>query len=364
MATDMRARRALALAAKNTEKYGDKSAIAGRSNIVTKYYSSGSASLDYMLGTGGIPGNAFTEVFGPPGIGKSTIFGYGILRSVQEAGGLTAIIATEPDVDEDWIERHGVNLDYNVVFRPDTGEECWELCRDLIYNHDVDYILWDSLAATSSAKAQNSEKPQAFGNAAMNSWGITNLAVRAWKNQVGVMFINQVRDDTKAKGLPLLKSPGGWAIEHLMKVRVQLKPGKDRYTIKAKSMESTAATHDLLVGREVRAVIVKDKAAEELGKQAAFDFYHIETDEFPFGFDWAKDLLNTAKVAGVITGAGWLNHESFPNGKLQGADKAIKHLRENPESVKKIRKDINAAMQQKERALAAAKTRAKKEAAS
>jgi recombination protein RecA len=347
MATDMRKRRAEKLAADKTQKYGELAAIAGRSSVKKRFYSSGSPTLDYMLGTGGYPDNAFVEVFGPPGIGKTTIYGFGILRSVQQAGGLTSVIATEPDFDEEWMERHGVDPDYNVIFRPDTGEEAWELLRDLIYDKDVDYVLWDSLGGTSSAKEQKSEVPQAFGNAALNSWGIRNIATRAWKNRVGVTFINQVRDDTKSRIAGTLKSSGGWALEHFFKIRIQAKPGKER-----------------MIGREIRSVIVKDKAAEELGKQAVFSFYHIDTEgDHPFGFDYETDLYNVAKLSGVLKGSGWITHESLPGGKLNGKVAVIEHLRKHPETAAKIQTEVTKVMHSREAALAAKKKETKKEAA-
>jgi len=107
---DDRKKRAAKLAEEGIKKYGHLSAMTGKNNIKTSYYSSGSPTLDYMLGTGGFPDNGIVEVFGPPSIGKTTIYGYGVMRSVQEAGGLTAIIATEPNVDEEWMEKHGVKV--------------------------------------------------------------------------------------------------------------------------------------------------------------------------------------------------------------------------------------------------------------
>lgn len=355
MAVDKRKAQAEKLAAKAVAKYGEKSAIAGFSGIKSKFFSTGSPTVDYMLGTGGVPNNAFVEVFGPPSIGKTTIFGFGVLKSVQAAGGITAVIATEPDFDEEWMVRHGVNPEYNVVFRPDTGEEAFSFLRELVYERDVDYVLWDSLAATSSEKEQKSDVPQAFGNAALNAWGIKNVAVRAWKNQVGAMFINQVRDDKNSRIDGTVKSSGGHAVAHFMKIRIQLKPGKydkEKFSIKVPSTETGKGTEDLFIGKEIRAVFLKNKAAEELGKQAVFDFYHIETNDHPFGFDIINDTLNIAKVSGVIKGSSWLSHEVFPDGKVQGTAKAKAFLEENPDALKKVQEDIYKRMLENERKLA------------
>jgi RecA/RadA recombinase len=365
MATDMRKARAAKLVEDGNRKYGAKAASVGHIDYGTKYYSTGSLALDYTLATGGVPDNAFVEVFGPPEIGKTTIMGSGVLKSVHAAGGITATIATEPDFDEDWMEKCGVDPDLNIVYRPDTGEEAYAIMRDLVYARDVDYILFDSLGNISSAKEQDSDKPQAFGNAALNTWGIKQCAVRAWKNHVGVMFINQIRDDSSSRIAGMVKSTGGHAVHHNMKIRLQLKPGKDQYKIKVPSSTSNNATEELLIGREIRAVIVKNKAAQQLAKTAAFDFYHIDTQgDHPFGVDIGKDIVTTAMISGVIRGSGWLNHPVFPDGKINGKAKAYEFFDEHPDAIEVVRKDVIEVMAVKEREAAeiAKKKTAKKSA--
>lgn len=346
MATDMRKARAAKLEEKINRDYGAQSAVAGHSNRKQNFYSTGITAVDYMLGTWGLPDSGFVEVFGPPGLGKTTIFGFGIMRSVQQAGGLTAFVATEPDVDEDWMERFGVNLDYNVIMRPDTSEEAFEMTKNLIYDKDVDYIVFDSLGGASSAKEQDSDKPQAYGNSALNTWGVNRIAAKSYKNRVGVMFINQVRDKVAGK-MTVLDSPGGHALKHAFKIRIQVKPGKDQFTIKVPSAESAPGspkTDKMMVGREIRAAFKKNKAAEELGKQAVFKFYSVKTNEFPFGVDVADDVLNVAKFTGIVTGSGWLVHPSFPGGKINGRNKAVEWLRENPEVIDTLRGEIHKVM--------------------
>ncbi len=345
---DDRKKRAAKLAEEGIKKYGHLSAMTGKNNIKTSYYSSGSPTLDYMLGTGGFPDNGIVEVFGPPSIGKTTIYGYGVMRSVQEAGGLTAIIATEPNVDEEWMEKHGVNPDYNVIYRPESAESAFNILQDLVTTRAVDYIVLDSLGGSSSQKEQDSEKPQAYGNSALNTWGIGITLMEAWKQKVGIMLINQVRDDTKSRIPGMVNSPGGWSIKHAVSIRLQVKPGKERFMVRVPSAETGKATEELVVGREVRTIIVKNKCAQELGKQAVFNFYHIETEEYPFGFDRVSDLFNVAKVSGVITGSGWLNHEVFPSGKIQGAPSAIKYLTENPKAYETIQTEVGKVMQARE----------------
>lgn len=360
MAKDDRKERAQRLAEKGVEKYGTLAAVTGHSRTYPKFYSSGVPTLDYMLGTGGFPDNGFVEIFGPPEIGKTSVLGFGILKSVQKSGGITALIATEPNVDEDWMERNGVNPDYNVIYRPDTGEEAFEILKELVYTKDVDYVLYDSLAGTSSQKAQDSDKPQAFGNANLITNGVNNVRARAYKNRVGVCFINQVRDQKNHANLPILKSPGGHAVKHHTGIRLQIKPGKNQYKVRVPSVEPGKATEELVVGRELRVVIAKDNYAEQLGNQAVFDYYSVETADYPFGIDYYKDLFNAAKVAGVIQGSGWLNNDVFPDGKIQGAGNAIAYLEENPDAEEAIKLQVAEAMSKREAQKSAKAPKSKK----
>lgn len=347
MAVDNRKKRAEKLVEAGVKEYGLLGAMTGKNNVKTEFYSSGSPTLDYMLGTGGFPNNSFVEVYGPPSIGKTTIYGYGVMHSVQEAGGLTALIATEPSVDEAWMEKHGVNPDYNVIYRPNTAEDAFNILQDRVNDRSFDYIVLDSLGGSSSQKEQNSDKPQAYGNAALNTWGIGKTMVAAWKQKVGIMIINQVRDNTRSPIPGALSSPGGHAVKHAAQIRLQVKPGSQQYKVRVPSATKDA-TEELVVGREIRTVIVKDKCAQELGKQAVFNFYNIETGEYPFGFDRETDLINIAKVAGVITGSGWLNNDVFPKGKINGANAAREFLANDSNAFATISKEVHEVMIKRE----------------
>ena len=356
MAVDPRIAKAKRLAEKMSRRYGDRSAIAGRSDKPKEYWSTGVLSLDYYLGTGGVPKDGLTEIYGPPGMGKTTIIGYGIMRSVQEAGGLTAFIATEPRVDEDWMASHGVNPDWNVIFRPNSLDEAFEMMHEIVQAEAAQYIVFDSLAGIASEKELKNEKQQAYGNSGLITTALKLIATPAYKKDIGITFINQVRDKVSGKYITL-DSPGGHGPKHAFDVRIMLKSGKERYHTKIPSSESGKLTEDLEVGREVKAVINKNKTAEELGRSASFDFYHVRTSDHPFGVDVPKDVLNCSMFTGVISGAGWLNHPLFPGGKIQGRAKAMEFLRENPKATSQLREEVLAVMKTRE----AAEAKKKKE---
>jgi recombination protein RecA len=344
--SDKREAQAAALKSKAIKEYGIRAATTGidkdyeytKNNVVD----TGSLTLNYMLGTGGWPYGAQVEVFGAESVGKTTILGYNALKNVQKAGGLTAIIATEPDYDDDWVVQHGVDLRYNVTYFPDNGEEAFDQLRDLIFDNTVDYILFDSLGGLSSSKAIASDKPQAYGDSALITWGVKRVAMRAKKNNIGVMYINQARDDTKSK-FGGIESPGGRALKHMMRIRCQVKPGRDRFY-------SQVDGDKLLVGNAIRCVMKKNKAAEGLGKTAEFNFYHINTDgEHPFGIDVATDVITAGKLTGVIkVKGGWHHHSSFPGGKLNGLDKVEEYVLAEPKVVAKIKTEVMFEMEKRE----------------
>ncbi len=336
--TDVDPRIALAqeAAAKVNQRYGKDTAFIGQNPYATKSIPSPSLLFDYMSGLGGFPDNAPIEVFAPPSLGKTTIFGYAALRNAQAMGKITGHICLEPTYDEKWIKAHGVNPDYNVVAFPDNLDEAFEIYHDWVFGGTVDYILFDSLVgATNERDQKEGVTAQPGGQAKTITWNLQRTVMRQAKNGVGSMFINQIRDDQKARIPGMVESPGGHALKHLALMRVQLKPGKERYMFKIDGQ-------DILVGREIVAQFKKAKSHGALGKSARFDFFHIDTNgEYPFGVDVAKDVINAGMIAKVIDSKGaWYYHEDFPGGKLNGKKAVGEFFVQNPDSVDGIRNAV------------------------
>jgi hypothetical protein len=82
-----------------------------------------------------------------------------------------------------------------------------------------------------------------------------------------------------------------------------------------------------MVGRQIIAQIKRTKKDEGTNKRAVFDFYSMETDQYPFGVDKETDVIRTAKRLGIFTGSGWLYHSTFPEGKLHGEPAVIEWLK-------------------------------------
>lgn len=323
-------------------RYGAKSAYVGSTQFDLNVVPTGVLALDYALGIGGWPRGHFVEVYGAPNIGKTAAIGYSAISQAKKQGLQCGIICVEPRYDAAWASDNGVSTDKLVVMFPDNGEDAFEILRDWTMDPDApfDYILFDSLGALNTGKDLTPEaKIQVGGQSKLITEGIKRTVMAAWKNNVGVMMINQQRDDLNAHIAGLVDSPGGWAAKHASMYRVHVKPGKERYL-------ATIDGDKRLVGQELVAHIVKSSAGYSRGAKARFD-YHYQTHESigkPIGIDRATDVLNTGLKTGVIEGSGWYRHDTFPGGKLQGRPKVAEFLNEHPEAVETIRDGVLIAM--------------------
>lgn len=323
-------------------KYGHNAGATGAFQRSKKVIPTGILALDYALGTGGYERGHMVEVFGPPDIGKSSVIAFSGIKEAQKMGLTCGIVALEPGFDPGWAAKNGVDLDELIIGWPDDGQEAFEILHDWVTGDLIEFIVFDSIGAVlRPSEADVDGKPSQGGQAGLITWGAKRCLMPAWKNDKLVMFLNQVRDKMDPR-FPMLDSPGGHALKHSCAVRIQLKPGKDRYTAKIDG-------EDVMIGRAINAVILRNKLAEGTGKRALFDHYSVETDDAPFGVDRGADIINTGMRTGVIQRAGaWYRHAAFPNGQLMGVKAAKEFLdsEEGLDAAKKIRSDILKVMHQ------------------
>src|SRR5260370_27978406 len=80
----------------------------------------GSISIDYALGVGGVPRGRGIEIFGPESSGKTTLALQGIAQG-QKLGGISAFVDAEHALDAAYAKKLGVDLDNLLVSQPDNG---------------------------------------------------------------------------------------------------------------------------------------------------------------------------------------------------------------------------------------------------
>ena len=107
---------------------------------------SGSISLDFALGVGGLPRGRVIEIFGPESSGKTTLALHAIAEA-QKTGGMAAFIDAEHALDAVYAKALGVDIDNLLVSQPDSGEQALEIAEVLIRSGAVDVLVVDSVAA-------------------------------------------------------------------------------------------------------------------------------------------------------------------------------------------------------------------------
>lgn len=337
-------------------KYGHRAGSTAATEYDYDVIPTGIMALDYALGTGGWPRGQIYEVFGIPDIGKSSLLGLSAIHQAQKLGLLCGIVALEPQIDRKWLIKNGVDPELVVVGRPDNGEDAFEMTFDWTTSGAIDFILFDSVGAVlSRTEAEEDGKAKMGGQSGLITWGVKRLLMPAWKNNVGIMMINQVRADMNSRMPGVLDSPGGHALKHSSGIRVQLRPGKDKFNVKENG-------EDVLAGREVVAVVKRNKNTEGTGHKAIFKYFHKETDQYPFGIDIVEDVIATGTATGVIKGVGWYEHHLFPvtkkgEHKVQGKAGIAKFLEDNPQSVDVIRREVLEVMSRNQAKARATKTK-------
>ena len=122
-------------------RLGSREAVAPIASIST-----GSISVDYALGVGGVPRGRIIEIYGPESSGKTTL-ALQIVAQAQKAGGIAAYVDVEHALDPGYAKKLGVDIDNMLVSQPDYAEQALEIANTLIASNSIDVLVVDSVAA-------------------------------------------------------------------------------------------------------------------------------------------------------------------------------------------------------------------------
>lgn len=315
-------------------KFGYSSAATGRFIRTENVIPTGILALDYALGTGGWPCGSLIEIFGIPDIGKS-VLALNAIREAQKSGNMCGWVAVEPGFDTKWAKKHGVDVDNLLITWPDNGLDAFNQLQMMLEDDDIKFVVFDSIGALlRPSEAELKGNPSQGGQAGLITWGVKRAQMTLFKRDKYALFLNQVRDVMSGQISGLVDSPGGRALKHTAEIRIQLKPGADKYSIKE-------GDNEIIIGRQIIADIKRTKRDEGTGKRAVFDLYSKQTEQYPFGIDYSKDIMLTAIRTRIIEqGGAWYKYKDFPDGKLQGKEQVQEWIINNPEKADIIRQQV------------------------
>ncbi|MBQ1230559.1 MAG: recombinase RecA [Clostridia bacterium] len=287
----------------------------------------GSLSLDFALGIGGVPRGRIVEIFGPESSGKTTVALH-ILAEVQKANGTAAFIDAEHALDPVYAKALGVNINDLLVSQPDCGEDALEICEALARSGAVDAIVIDSVAALVPRQEIEGDMGQSMVGvqARMMSQAMRKLSGVISKSNCVVIFINQIREKVGVIYGNPETTPGGRALKFFASVRIdvrkteQLKDGNDVY------------------GNHVKCKIVKNKVAPPF-KVAEFDILYGK------GISASGEILDFAISLDIIKKSGsWFSYNGERIG--QGKDNVRRLLESNPALMQEIEEKVRAMSEQ------------------
>lgn len=324
-------KKALELALTQIEKQFGKGSIMkldGNARTDIASISTGSLSLDYALGIGGVPRGRVVEIYGPEASGKTTLT-LSIIHQVQKTGGVAAFIDAEHAFDASYAAKIGVKLEDLLISQPDTGEQALEIAETLVRSNAVDLVVVDSVAAlTPKAEIEGDMGDSHMGlHARLMSQALRKLTAVTAKSKTCLIFINQIRMKIGVMFGNPETTTGGNALKFYSSVRMDLR------------RIETLKKNDEAYGNRVRAKVVKNKVAPPF-KEAEFEIH------FNQGISYVTDLMDLAVKFDIIDKSGsWLSFEGEKLG--QGKDNVKKFLEDNPKLMQKIEKLVIEKMQQK-----------------
>lgn len=302
----------------------------------------GFSAFDHdILGIGGIPRGYLVQIFGPESSGKTTL-ATRILAQAQRAcpDKIAYLLDTEFTYNLERAEKHGVNIspDALVVTKSNIAEEVFDQTIKAVASGAVSIVVIDSIGNLMSLKSANTNywemkngkrehTPQPGEMAKAITAFVQQLTYYASKNNVLVIGINQIRSKIGVLYGDPTDVPGGHAWKH-----------------------------DLAIDMRTRRVEFDDESVliAVTVKKNKFSAPHATSDDnhlrvyFENGIEKGRtvNLYDQAIRKDIIRKNGswltWYNADGETEAQLQGKDKILALLLENPDKLEKLEAQINA----------------------
>jgi recombination protein RecA len=289
----------------------------------------GSLALDAALGVGGLPRGRIVEVYGPEASGKTTL----ALHAIAEAnklGGMAAFVDAEHAFDPVYAQKLGIDTTQLIISQPDYGEQALEIADTLIRSGALDVVVIDSVAAlVPKAELEGEMGDAKVGlQARLMSQALRKLTASISRTRCIAIFINQLREKIGGMAMygPSETTTGGNALKFYASVRLDvrrigaIKEGND------------------IIGHRVRVKVVKNKVAPPF-KTAEFDILYGE------GISRIGEVIDIGVQLGIIQKSGsWYSYDG--QRLAQGRENLRAFLKDHPELVEKLEKQIRPLLMQ------------------
>ena len=288
--------------------------------------STGSLSLDFALGVGGIPRGRITEIYGPESSGKTTIALH-VIAEVQKQGGEAAFIDAEHALDPVYAKHLGVDINNLLVSQPDCGEQALEIAETLVNSGAIDIIVIDSVAALVPRQEIEGDMGASHVGvqARLMSQAMRKLSGSIAKSNCIVIFTNQLREKVGVMyGNPEVTT-GGKALKFYASVRIDVR--------RVESLKNGSEVY----GAHTKCKVVKNKVAPPF-KVAEFDILYGS------GISKSSEVIDMAIQLQIVEKSGaWFYYEGDRLG--QGKENVRKFIESDKELMAKLEAQIREKVQ-------------------
>ena len=280
-----------------------------------------SLSLDAAIGVGGVPRGRIVEIYGPESSGKTTLALH-IVAEAQKCGGVAAYIDAEHAMDADYAGKLGVDVDQLLISQPDSGEQALEIAEALVRSNGVDVIVVDSVAALVPRAELDGEMGDSLPGlqARLMSQALRKLTAIVAQSNTCFIFINQIREKIGVMFGNPETTTGGRALKFYSSLRLDIR------------RIGAIKDGDRVAGNRTKVKVAKNKVAPPF-RECEFDIMYGE------GISREGDLLDLAVAQRAVEKSGaWFSYKGERLG--QGRENAKTALRDNPEVLRKIERDV------------------------
>jgi recombination protein RecA len=288
--------------------------------IPVEAISTGSLSLDWALGVGGVPRGRIIEIYGPESSGKTTLCLH-IIAEAQKLGGLAAFIDAEHALDVNYAKRLGVDTNNLLISQPDYGEQALDIVDTLIRSNAIDIIVIDSVAALVPRAEIEGEMgdPHMAVQARLMSQALRKITGAISRSKTCVIFTNQLRSKIGIMFGNPETTTGGNALKFYASVRLDIR-----------RIAAIKEGNDV-IGNRTKVKVVKSKVAPPF-KEVEFDILYNE------GISKAGDVIDLGVNNGIIKKSGaWF---TYGEDRFQGREQLRQKLLEIPELTAKLTLEV------------------------
>jgi recombination protein RecA len=296
--------------------------------------STGSLTLDFALGVGGLPEGRIVEVWGQQDIGKTLLaLLAGVEAQRKYPDKQVAFIDMESKFDWDWAIAQGISREQFYLYEPETAEDVADAVKEFVASGLFSMVIVDSVGAMVPKKEREKQSDEATiglqAKIVTRMVGINSSECR--KTGTILYLINQVRANL-SYGADTTTG-GGFALKHASTIKLKLKrTGTQPYVTKV-------GGEDQRVGHEIAALVERNKVALSMKTAMISVFVHPTKKYGPIGVDKVDEAATLGIKLGIIEAKGaWY---TLPDGeRVKGRDAVVEALRQAPEMVTQIREQV------------------------